>query len=107
MTARVIITAPTKAKKGEIVTITTLLAHVMESGFRHSNTGVPIPRDIVTEFVARYNGVEILSASLYPAIAANPYLAFEIVALESGILDLSWSGDNGFSASRQIAITVE
>ncbi|MBI4967737.1 MAG: thiosulfate oxidation carrier complex protein SoxZ [Rhodospirillales bacterium] len=107
MTARVIITAPTKAKKGEIVTVTTLLAHVMENGFRHSSTGVPIPRDIVTEFVARYNGAEILRASLYPAIAANPYFAFEFVAEESGILDFSWMGDNGFAASRQIAINVE
>ena len=42
----------------------------METGFRYTNVGKAIPRDIISSFTATYNGEEIFSAELYPAIAA-------------------------------------
>jgi sulfur-oxidizing protein SoxZ len=68
---------------------------------------VPIPRDIVTRFIATYNGEEIFSAQLYPAIAANPFLTFSTVATESGTFEFKWTGDNGFAATEQAKIIVE
>ena len=44
---------------------------------------------------------------LDPAIAANPFIAFHTVATESGTIELKWTGDNGFSATEQVRITVE
>ena len=107
MTARVLINVPPKAKRGEIISINTLIGHVMESGFRHTTTGVPIPRDILTLFVATYNGEEIFRAELFPAIAANPFISFDTVATESGTIEFTWTGDNGFAATKQAKITVE
>ena len=78
--ARAIVKVPAQAKRGEIVEIRTLASHTMETGFRHSETGKLIPRDIITRFVCTYNGAEIFSADLYPAISANPYLTFSTVA---------------------------
>jgi sulfur-oxidizing protein SoxZ len=105
--ARALINVPHKAKRGEIIAIKTLISHVMESGFRHTSTGVAIPRDIITGFVAVYNGEEIFRAQLSPAIAANPYLTFHTTATESGTIAFTWTGDNGFSATEQVMITVE
>jgi Sulphur oxidation protein SoxZ len=51
--ASALINVPAKAKRGEIITIKTLVSHIMESGFRHTITGVPIPRDIITSFLQR------------------------------------------------------
>ncbi|MET0877185.1 MAG: thiosulfate oxidation carrier complex protein SoxZ, partial [Tardiphaga sp.] len=48
--ARALINVPAKAKRGEIITIKTLISHAMESGFRHTATGVRIPRDIIDTF---------------------------------------------------------
>ena len=104
--ARAIIRMPAQAKRGEIIEIRTLASHTMETGFRHSDTGKPIPRDIITRFVCTYNGVEIFSADLYPAISANPYLTFSTVAVESGQLEFKWTGDNGFSVAESANITV-
>lgn len=104
--ATVRIAVPATAKRGEIIEIRTLIAHAMETGFRRTNLGVPVPRDIITRFVCTYNGVEICRADLHPAIAANPYLAFSTVATESGTLVFHWSGDNGFTAAESVAITV-
>ena len=105
--ARVAVTVPSSAKRGEVIEIKTLISHTMETGFRPDPTGKPIPRDIITDFVCKYNGEEIFRAELFPAIAANPFLTFFTVATESGTLSFEWTGDNGFSATESVNITVE
>lgn len=105
--ARALVNIPAKAKRGEVITIRTLISHAMETGFRYSTTGAAIPRDIVTAFVATYNGEEIFRAELFPAIAANPFITFTTIATESGTIELKWRGDKGFAASEQATITVE
>jgi sulfur-oxidizing protein SoxZ len=105
--ARALINVPSKAKKGEVITIKTLISHEMETGYRHNNMGKAIPRDIITEFVCTYNGLEIFHADLYPAIAANPFLSFTTIATASGTIHFEWTGDNGFSQTESANIIVE
>src|ERR1041385_2797088 len=104
--ARVVVAVPASAKKGEVIEIKTLAAHPMESGFRRTQTGDLVPRDIITRFACLYNGVEIFSAELFPAVAANPLLAFTTVATESGTLEFHWTGDNDFSVTESVKISV-
>ena len=79
----------------------------MDTGYRVGLNGVLIPRDIIQAFVCTYNGREIFSAELHPAIAANPFLSFFTVATETGTIEFKWTGDNGFSATELAPITVE
>lgn len=104
--ARVVVNVPQEAKRGEVIEIRTLAGHPMETGFRRTQLGEVIPRDIIRQFVCTYNGVEIFRAELHPAIAANPLLTFTTVAAESGTLEFRWTGDNGFSASQSATIKV-
>ncbi|HSE94081.1 MAG TPA: thiosulfate oxidation carrier complex protein SoxZ [Methylomirabilota bacterium] len=105
--ASALINVPPRAKRGEIIEIKTLISHVMETGYRRTQHGAPIPRDIIRLFVCTYNGTEVFRAELHPAIAANPFIAFSTVATESGTITLHWTGDNGFSATESAAITVD
>jgi sulfur-oxidizing protein SoxZ len=105
-TANVRIDVPASARRGDIIEIKTLVAHGMETGFRRTHLGVPIPRDIITTFVCLYNGIEVFRAELHPSVSANPYLQFTTVATESGTLEFKWSGDNGFSAAQAAQISV-
>jgi sulfur-oxidizing protein SoxZ len=105
--ARALINVPPKAKRGDIIEIKTLISHIMETGFRHDNVGKPIPRNIITRFIATYNGEEIFSADIYPAIAANPFISFSTVATDSGTIAFDWTGDNGFHETGSAKITVE
>ena len=100
------ISVPATARRGEIVEIKTLVAHPMETGFRRTQLGEPIARNIIRHFTCAYNGVEVFSAELHPAISANPYLAFHIIAIESGTLEFRWRGDNGFEAVETARIEV-
>jgi sulfur-oxidizing protein SoxZ len=100
------IEVPATAKRGEIIEIRTLIRHDMETGFRRTNLGVPVPRDIISQFWCIYNGVEICRVDLHPSVAANPYISFSTIATESGTLVFNWSGDNGFTASESVSISV-
>ena len=104
--ARAIVSIPASAKRGEVIEVKTLVGHVMETGFRHTQTGEAIPRDIIRTLACAYNGVEVFRAELHPAIAANPLIVFHTVATESGTLELTWRGDNGFEAKQTASISV-
>lgn len=105
--ASALINVPARAKRGEVIEIKTLMSHIMEPGYRHTADGKVVPRDIITSFTCRYNGVEIFRADLFPAIAANPFITFFTVATESGKFDFEWIGDNGFAETASASITVE
>lgn len=104
--ASALINVPATAKRGDVIEIKTLMSHIMETGFRHTETGAVIPRNIITDFSCRYNGVEIFRAELFPAFSANPFIAFFTVATESGSFEFRWTGDNGFSETASASITV-
>jgi sulfur-oxidizing protein SoxZ len=101
-----LINVPERARRGEVIEIKTLISHPMETGYRHSQTGAVIPRDIIRLFVCTYNGAEVFRAELHPAIAANPFIVFSTIATESGTLAFTWTGDNGFSVTESVAIAV-
>jgi sulfur-oxidizing protein SoxZ len=107
MTARVLVNVPPKAARGEIIQVKTLVAHVMEPGFRASHNGRLLPRDIITLMTCIYNGEEVFRADFSPAVAANPFVTFYTTATESGTLDFKWTGDNGFLVTASAPITVE
>ena len=104
---RALINVPPKARKGEIVEIKALVSHPMETGYRTGSDGKLVPRDIINRFVVTWNGEEIFSADLYPAIAANPYFAFTAVATESGTIAFRWIDDRGGAQVETAKITVE
>jgi sulfur-oxidizing protein SoxZ len=104
--ARTLIHVPATARKGDVVEVRTLIAHPMETGYRAGADGRTLPRDIIRRFSCRYNNELVFSADLYPAISANPYLAFQVVADASGTLTFTWEGDNGFAQTESAKITV-
>lgn len=108
--ARALITMPQTAKRGEIIEIRTLIAHPMETGYRPGDDGAIQPRNVIGRLSCRYfdgrDDVEVFSADLFPAIAANPYVSFFTVATASGVLRFSWQGDNGFAQTESVNLTV-
>ena len=102
--ARALITAPATAKRGDIIEIRTLIAHPMETGFRPGADGRVMPRDIVTRVEAHFEGERVFAADLFPAIAANPYLAFPLRVSTAGSLVVTFQGDNGFTHRETAAI---
>lgn len=106
MTTRTLIKVPKTARPGEIIEISTIIGHPMESGFRPGADGQRLPRNIIERFSCHYNEVLVFSAELSSAIAANPLIAFYTVATASGTLRFSWEGEQGFRHSESVTISV-
>ena len=86
---------PPSVKKGEPFEIKVLVQHPMETGYRRDLNGQAIPMNIVDKLVCRIGGREVFSAELGSGMAANPYIAFYVVAQESGTVEVEWSDDRG------------
>ena len=104
--ARALVTMPKTAKRGEIIEIRTLIAHPMETGYRPGEDGAIVPRNLIRQLICHYDDVVVFSAELYPAVAANPLITFYTVAVASGVLRFDWQGDNGFSQTESVSLTV-
>jgi sulfur-oxidizing protein SoxZ len=104
---RVLINVPKQVKQAQPFDVKLLISHPMESGQRHDDLGQPIPRDIIHSFVCTYNGEEVLRVELFPAIAANPFLSFAVVATESGTLAITFTDDHGVVQTETVGVTVE
>jgi len=98
---------PKEAKKGDVIEIKTLIAHVMETGLLKDPDGKIIPRKIINKFTAEFNGKPVFSVDIEPAVAANPYMQFTAKVEESGTFKFTWTDDDGTvtTAEQQIAVT--
>jgi len=98
---------PKEAKKGEVIEIKTLIAHVMETGLRKDQDGKIIPRKIINKFTCEFNGKPVFSVDIEPAVAANPYMQFTARVEESGTFRFTWTDDDGTvtTAEQPIAVT--
>ncbi len=97
---------PPSARRGAAVEVRVVIQHPMETGFRHDAAGVSIPLNIITKVVCRYLGAEVFRAELGSGIAANPYLAFYVMADRSGDVVVDWLDDHGDAGSVKAALNV-
>jgi sulfur-oxidizing protein SoxZ len=104
--SRAVVTLPKTAKRGEIFEIRSIVQHEMESGFRHTEQGVRVARDIIREFVCTYNGKEVFRSELHPGIGSNPLFIFYAKAEQSGSLEFKWTGDDNYLTIVKHTITV-
>jgi sulfur-oxidizing protein SoxZ len=106
MTPKPRVKVPDRASRGEIIEVRTLISHEMETGLRIGQDGNPIPRKIIHRFDCKYNGETVFSTELGPAVSANPYLEFNVVASESGEFEFIWYEDGGAIYTEKARITV-
>ena len=101
---RALVNIPPAPRRGEPFEVRLLIAHPMETGQRADSSGTRIPRDIIRRVECRLDGDFVFAADLRTGIAANPYIAFSLVAQADGQFVVTWSGDNGFGHSVQVPL---
>ena len=93
-------------RSGELIEIKTLISHDMESGQRKDAAGATIPRKILKQMTASFNGKVVFEADWQPAISANPYQSFFYKAKESGEFTFKWTDDDGSVYESKNKLTV-
>jgi sulfur-oxidizing protein SoxZ len=103
---RVLVNVPKQIAANEPFDVKLLISHPMESGQRRDQMGQAIPREIINHFICTLDGETVLEADFFPAIAANPFLSFSVVAEKSGTLAMTFTDDHGVTQTELVAITV-
>ena len=105
--SKALVSVPKTAKRGDVVDIRAMIAHAMETGHRMGQNGVAIPRRIITRFTCTYGGDEVFAAEFFPAVSANPFVSFSLVAAESGTVAFTWTDETGetMTASAEIVVS--
>lgn len=106
MAIRALVQVPARVARGEVVTVRASVLHPMETGHRADGSGGTVPRDIVRRLEARWGDEPVFAADLFPAVAANPYVAFPWRASPGGPLVLRWTGDRGFEHRETVVVEV-
>ena len=93
-------------KRGDLFEVKVIIRHAMETGYRLTDEGKPIARNVIRLVTCRYNGTEVFRAETSSGISANPYISFFVIAGDSGELVLEWIDDTGAKSSERAAVTV-
>ncbi len=101
-----LINVPETAAPGDILDIKVLLQHPMETGFRTGPDGNLVPRNIIHSLRCLYLGEEVFAAELFPAVTANPFFAFTLVAEETGEVEFLWVDEEGVEHREVRTLTV-
>jgi sulfur-oxidizing protein SoxZ len=98
---------PETAKAGEVIEVKTLISHPMETGLRKDSSGKAIPRQIIKQFVVKFDGKEVMRVDWHPAISANPYQSFFVRVPSTGTFEFAWHDDNGevYKAERKVTVS--
>lgn len=107
LAGKALVSVPKTAQRGDIVDIRAMIAHPMETGYRMGPNGVAIPRRIITRLTCTYGGDEVFAAEFFPAVSANPFVSFSLVAVASGTVGFTWTDETGatMTASAEIVVS--
>lgn len=100
------IQVPAQVARGEAFEVKIIIRHAMETGYRLTDDGKAIPRNVIREVRCAYNGLEVFRAETSSGLAANPLLTFFLTARESGELVFTWVDDSGSRNQERAALTV-
>ena len=103
---RPLLNVPRQVRAGVAFEVRILIQHAMETGFRRDAMGMVVGQDIINRFECAVDGEEVFSATLHPAISANPYLAFSARLERSGTMVLRWVDDRGGEGMEEVSISV-
>ncbi len=105
--SRTLVQVPSLVRRGEIIEITAMAAHPMETGYRTGDDGRPVPRHIIEELRCELDGQEVFRMKLSAAITAHPWVAFPLRAMRSGTLRLVWTDDRAESFEARVRLEVQ
>lgn len=86
---------PKVIRVGEPFTVRAMITHPMETGLRIDRLGRTVPRSIIDRFTCTLDGMPVIDIAFEPAISADPFVEFDVLAAGSGILEFTWHDENG------------
>lgn len=87
---------PKKYKDGEIVQVSFMVMHPMETGMRKDKkTGAIVPAEYINNVKFDYNGKVITTMNVWESLSANPVFTTNMKISGSGKLSVTFTDNKG------------
>jgi sulfur-oxidizing protein SoxZ len=98
---------PARIAKGEVVTVSSIISHPMDTGFFRTKDGDPIPAYFIHEVIVTYGDEEVARFEWTSGISRDPVVTFTVRADREAPLTMTWKDNRGgvFRQSVDIAFT--
>ncbi len=98
---------PRRYKKGDIISVLTVIIHPMETGMRKDKkTGKVIPAHYITDVEVYYGDDRITYMKTTSGLSANPFIEFKLKVDKTAPLKVVWKDNKGDITEKVVQIKV-
>jgi sulfur-oxidizing protein SoxZ len=98
------IRVPDRIRRGDLITVNSIISHPMDTGFFRDAEGDPIPAYFITQVVVTYAGSEVARFEWTSGISRDPVVSFTLKADQEGPLTMIWTDNKGAAFKQSVNI---
>ena len=99
------IRVPDQIKRGDLITVNSIISHPMDTGFFRTAEGDPIPAYFINQVVVRYGDQEVARFEWTSGISRDPVVSFNLTADREAPLTMVWTDNKGATFKQSVNIT--
>jgi sulfur-oxidizing protein SoxZ len=99
------IRVPDQIRRGDLITVNSIISHPMDTGFFRTAEGHPIPAYFIKEVVATYGDQEVARFEWTSGISRDPVVSFTLKADKEAPLTMVWADNKGATFKQSVNIS--
>jgi sulfur-oxidizing protein SoxZ len=96
---------PEQIKRGDLITVNSIISHPMDTGFFRTAEGDPIPAYFIKEVVVSYGDQEVARFEWTSGISRDPVVSFTLKADKEAPLTMIWTDNKGATFKHSVNIS--
>jgi sulfur-oxidizing protein SoxZ len=89
------IRVPSEIRKGDLITVHSIVSHPMDTGFFRTREGDPIPAYFIKHVVITYGDQEVARFEWTSGVSRDPVVTFTLRADREAPLTMVWTDNRG------------
>ena len=96
---------PDRIRRGDLITVHSIVSHPMDTGFFRDAEGDPIPAYFIKQVVVTYGGIEVARFDWTSGISRDPVVSFTLKADKEAPLTMLWTDNKGATFKQSVTIS--
>lgn len=95
---------PDRISRGDLITVTAIVSHPMDTGFFRTAEGQPIPAFFIKDVVVTYGDEQVARFEWTSGVSRDPIVSFTLRADKEAPLAMVWTDNKGGVYKQSVAI---
>ena len=98
------IRVPDRIRRGDLITVHSIISHPMDTGFFRDAEGDSIPAYFIKHVVVTYGGTEVARFEWTSGISRDPVVSFTLRADKEAPLTMVWTDNKGATFKQSVNV---